>query len=121
MKKRLIILSTIVFSLFLTHNVYAASGDYTQAENIVTIDTTNVTDADDISFQASAQVNISGQSSATSFAHGAYHAQVEGKKNGRQFGMAADSSSIFWQEIETTAVATIDATTSAEFTGWIKM
>ena len=120
MKKVLSILSIIALSMFVTSTVYAAA--YTQADNVVTVDASTVADADDILFQASAQVNFTGVSEATSFAHAAYHTQVIGKKNGRQFGMAADSSSIFWLDISTAGdLLTVDATTSAEFTDFNKM
>ena len=116
MKKVLSILSIIALSMFLTSTVYAADTTYTQDTNVITITANNVTDAEDIEFQASAQVNFTGVSSETSFAHAAFHTQVIGKKNGRQFGMAADSSSIWWKDISTaTDLLTVDATTSLEF------
>ena len=122
MKKVLSILSLTALSMFLTSTVYAADTTYTQAENVVTITTTNVPDSDTINFQASAQVNFTGVSSPTSFAHAAYHTQVLGKKNGRQFGMATDSSSVFWNDISAAGdLLTVDATTSAEFTDFNKM
>jgi hypothetical protein len=127
MLKALSLLAAITFCLFTSSNVFAvdySQGDIGTAEaNIVTIVTAGVADADNIRFQASAQVRMSGHSVATAFAHGAYHTQVEGKKNGRQFGMASDSSSTFWLDIEPDgSVVTVDFTQSANFTGdWVKM
>lgn len=122
MKKGIAILGALALCIFMSYNVQAASGDYTQTDNIIVIETTNVTEADDIEFQASAQVTIVGQSSATNYAHSSFHNQALGKKQGRQFGMAGDSAVIFWESTETGVVlASITATSSDVFTGWTKM
>lgn len=121
MKKVLSILSILVLSLFLAYNAFAAN--YAQSDNLVTVSATNVSTADDIVFQASAQVAMSGASEATSFAHAAHHNQALGKKHGRQFGMAADTSTIWWDDIEDGTVLTITATSYTVFStaGWNKM
>ncbi len=122
MLKGLSFLAAIVFCIVTSNNAFAVAYAHPADSNLVTIVTDGVTDADDIIFQASAQVRMSGHSVATAFAHAAYHTQVEGKKNGRQFGMASDSSSTYWQDIETNDVITVTFTTSADFTGnWVKM
>lgn len=121
MKKGIATLSILIMSMFIAFSANGA--DYSQADNVVTVSAANVTGADNIEFQASAQVNIDGVSEETAFAHAASHSQVVGKKNGRQFGMASDNSSIWWLEIETTAVYDVAATTSAQFSnnGFIKL
>lgn len=130
MKKRLITLSAIALSIFLAYNVNAADVTYTQGTgdtaNIITIPTTDVAEVGDVTFQASAQVQMSGMSSPTAFAHAAYHSQVLAKTKGREFGMGSDSASVFWRDISADgATATTVAATSSDdvFTGdnWNKM
>ena len=119
MKKVITIFGAMAICVFLTGNAYSAA--YSQTNNIVTVSAANITEADDVVFQASAQVTFSGASVETNYAHAAFHDQVVGKKNGRQFGMTGEVSSIYWQSIESGTTTTINVTNSSLFSSWTKM
>lgn len=86
----------------------------------ITIDATaNVTGSSVIVFNPSAQVSISGGSAPTSFAVEAVHDAVQGKDVGQKYGMAADSSNVFWISASEAYTATT-ATNSSPFSSWNK-
>ena len=83
----------------------------------VTVNTTTIPGATNLVFQPSSQVLMRGQSIRTAFAAISGHAAVEGKEAGQHYGMASDSSNVFWQAAETNALPTSYATTnSSNFT-----
>ena len=126
MKKTLYTLLALASCGFFAASVNAASGDYVRNAGTgqIQIDATSMIAAGqtttNMTFQPSANVFMTGQSSATSFAHAAYHTQTEDKTNGRQFAMAADINVIYWANISDDAAAiapltAIAGTTSAAF------
>jgi len=105
---------------FMTSSAFAAANTAT-AGDALTVTVSNVTGASDLTFQPSAQVSISCESSATSFAAEAGHDAVQGKDAGQNYGMASDSSTVFWVNAKTTAYDTVSATNSTAFSSWYKM
>lgn len=103
MKKTLITLAAIAFSFVAVSNASAAAYDQDTDTFVVTVIGTNVNNAPNIVFGASSQVIVDGESEATAFAHAAYHKQVEDKKNGRQFAMHSDVSTLYWLDISAEA------------------
>ena len=83
----------------------------------ITVDTTVIPGGTDLVFQPSAQVNISGGSESGSFATMAGHEGTQGKDSGQNYGMASDSSNVFWVVAPATYTA-ITAVDSAAFTGY---
>jgi len=124
--KKIIYAASSIFLLLLSVNFsQAATGDITQTAKgaEVTIDTTNMTQAPDLKFKPSTNVNIFGRSSATAFAVAGYHDQVNGKASGQEYGMASDTNKMFAKDISATAATnTLSDTQSAKaFTGWYTM
>ena len=126
MKKKLLALCACVAFGMLASNSFAASGDMTRDDTgMITVDTTNMQNAgdiaDNITFQPSTNVRMTGLSSSTSFAQAGFHEQVEDKEGGRQFGMGADSNVIYWLNIseddngEDPEVAIADTTAADAF------
>lgn len=96
MVKKLTSFMAITVLLFCASMASAANMSQTDAGGAVTVDASNVTGANDVIFQPSSQVNISGASEETSFAAISGHQAVAGKEAGQNYGMAADSSNVFW-------------------------
>ena len=83
----------------------------------ITVDTsaTGIPGASDLVFQPSAQISISVSTVKTSFAATSGHDAVQGKEAGQNYGMASDSSNVFWVSALTTPYAAIDTTNSSFF------
>jgi hypothetical protein len=98
MKKTLLIAAGILFCVPIAHNALGAmSQDATTGT--VTITAGAVAGAQSITFDPSTNVQMNGNSMATSFAIGAYHSQALRKASGQAYGMAADSSKMYFQDI----------------------
>jgi hypothetical protein len=126
MKKLLLIAAGILLCASPAHNVFAADLDQDDAGETVTVDASTVPGAQDIEFNPSTNVVMTGASEATSFAIGAYHEQALNKTAGQSYGMAADTNSIFFQDLSPagTGDGTVTGTNASEFTtanGWFQM
>lgn len=73
---------------------------------------------DPIEFTPSTNVNIGGQSDATSFAINSWHEQASSKTAGQAYGMTSDSNKMFFMDISTTAGSAVTGTTAAAFSGY---
>jgi hypothetical protein len=85
------------------------------AQLVIPVSTTVIPGASNLTFQPSAQVSISASSEQTSFAVESGHDAVQGKEAGQNYGMAADSSNVFWVNSVTEAYGTVAATNSTAF------
>lgn len=130
MKKGLILVGAAMLTFAICQNAQSAAYVYnkTGPTTTITVAPTNIPNSENIVFQNSAQVVMAGSSDLTGYAHSSFHTQVNGKKNGRQFGMSGDVANIFWQDIETTGVVltSITVTNSSAFphgsgANWAKM
>lgn len=85
----------------------------------IAVNTTLIPGGTNVTFQPSSQVNIRGTSVRTSFAAISGHEAVKGKAAGQNYGMAADSSNVFWQAAPDTFPSTYANTNSGGFqSGW---
>jgi hypothetical protein len=113
MKKIFYVLAGLTFCVAITHNAHAL--DITQAAAGEAVKLTVLNSPTFDSFNPSTSVIMDGVSQPSQFAVGSYHQQVFQKKSGKAFGMASDSSAVWWLDISADnaavpAVATSDST-----------
>lgn len=121
MKKFSMFMALLAFGIFTSQSSIAAVSDAKTAGAAIVLDaTTNVPGSSVINFNPSAQVSISVSSDTTAFAVAGGHDAVQGKDQGQNYGMASDSSNVFWSNAGTTAYATVSASNSSAFSGWNK-
>lgn len=126
MKKLSLLLASIA-TLFLIANM-ATSADIAQVDAgdpvTIAVNTAVVAGATNVQFDPSAQVLMHGNSVREAFMAVSGHTSVQGKEAGQNYGMASDSSKVWWESAETdqiTNTSTFTATNSAGFTGnWLK-
>lgn len=68
----------------------------------MTVDKVKIPGAADVNFQPSSKVQMAGASQVTSFALISGHEAVRGKEAGQNYGMASDSSNVFWEQAPAT-------------------
>lgn len=85
------------------------------AQLVIAVDTGVIPGATNLTFQPSSQVSISASSERTNFAVAAGHDAVQGKEAGQNYGMASDSSNVWWISALATPYAAIDVTNSSYF------
>ena len=83
----------------------------------IAVDNTVIPGGTNVEFQPSSQVLVSGGSVRTSFAVMTGHEAVRGKEAGQNYGMAADSASVFWIAAPAT-YTDITATNSTAFSSY---
>lgn len=95
----------------------------------ITVNTGLINGAQDVAFDPSAQVLMHGASETTAFSAISGHEAVQGKDAGQNYGMASDSSKVWWisSDPDNTNTLSISNTTtwtdtnSSSFTGvWNK-
>lgn len=85
----------------------------------MTVNTAVIPGGTDVAFMPSSQVNVAGASVTTSFAAITGHQAVAGKEAGQNYGMAADSASVFWTAAAAT-FPTFTDTNSQTIVGWTR-
>ncbi|MDH3391663.1 MAG: hypothetical protein OEL85_07695 [Desulfobulbaceae bacterium] len=121
MKKRYILFLGLIACVLFAFNANAATIDQTTAGDEVSIqvNTTLIPGAPDpFTFTPSPQVNVSGASVQTCFAVHTMHQLAAGKENGRMFGMAADSATVFWADAPAGDYTDIVVTNSLAFAAY---
>lgn len=105
---------------FIASSAFATSFSQTAAGDAVTmtVDTGLIPGATNVSFQPSAQVNMAGASETTSFALVSGHEAVRGKEAGQNYGMASDSSNVFWIAAPADFPTDFADTNSTNISGW---
>lgn len=109
MKKTLCIVGLLFCIITITSTVQASM---TQTNGVVTITTAGVQGAQSIVFNPSSQVVMSGNTVSTSFVIASHHTQANLKKAGQQYGMAADSNSVWFKDISTATADVISTATN---------
>lgn len=123
MKKLAYSLLGLTLCFGMTQMAFAADLAQTAAGDQVTITVTTGNPPFD-AFTPSTNVIMDGATSAAGFAAAAYHSQVFQKKSGKEFGMASDSSAMWYNDISAAnaTATTVASTDSAVFSGnWEKM
>lgn len=121
MKKLIIAIAGLSLCATYAISVNAASLAQTAAGDDVTIAVTAGNPTFD-PFKPSTNVVVSGATTAASFAVGAYHLQVLGKKSGKAFGMASDANEVYYLDISgTTTAPTVTGTNSTAFSSYTAM
>lgn len=118
MKKTLYIAGAALFCALFATNSMAVDLVQSGAGQAVTIAVT-VPGAQDVSFNPSTNVIMSGQSDVTAFGVAGYHTQALGKDSGQAYLMTADENKMFFLDISangTPAGPTSSGTTKAAFT-----
>ncbi len=120
MKKIYCLLAGLTLCLFIAQNAQSLELIQADAGDPVTITVTNSFPFNP--FDVSTSVDMAGVTDETAFAVGAFHTMVDQKKSGKQFGMASDSSAMWFIDISETAAEAVAASNSGGFgTGWSKM
>ena len=88
----------ILLCAFSVNNTFAANIDNANPGETVTI-TVTVPGAQDVEFNPSTNVNILGESDATSFAVSGWHEQAVQKDSGQAYLMSADENKMFFMDI----------------------
>ena len=88
---------SILALCFMASSAFAAQNEAEAGAPLtVTVAAASIPGASDLIFQPSSQVSISAYSSKTAFAAEAGHDAVQGKDAGQNYGMASDSSNVYW-------------------------
>ncbi len=120
------LITAILGLFFIASSVSAAttnwdnsSADGPTGAVTIAVDNTTIPGAEPVVFEPSTQVNISGGSETTSFSAMAGHEAVKGKDAGQNYGMAADSSAVFWIK-SPAAYSAVTGTNSTALAGYHK-
>ncbi len=108
MKKIYLIAACFALSLMIAQGAYALTFDTSGGEAIA-MDTA---DPAFDPFTPSTNVSMKGRTAVAGFAISAVHDQVLAKKAGKLFGMASDSSAVFWKDVADTGDTFDDIDTS---------
>lgn len=117
MTKKFIFIAAILGLSFISSYASALTFSGEKGASIV-INATNVANSSPLRFEPSAQVNMAGGSEATCFAVIGGHDAVKGKEAGQNYGMAADSSNVFWIAAPATFPTTFADTNSTTISTW---
>ena len=121
MKKQFIIGLAFISAMLFTASVYAADYESANPGDSITIDASSVSGAQDPVFNPSPQVTILLNVGADKFATAAVHRQALDTTDGKEYGMAYDSTKIYFYDVSAvTTVVDITTSSSTAFsgTGW---
>ncbi len=116
MKKILLIATGIlIFTPFIQNAFSAALSQSGGGGTAVTVDAGNVAGAQDVTFNPSTNVVMSGVANSTQYAIGAYHTQALEKASGQAYGMASDANKIYFMDISQTGATPAVTGSNATF------
>lgn len=124
MKKFSLLIFALIALGFCATNSFAASYSTSTAGASMTVTATSVSQADNLVFNPSPKVFMTGISSNTGFAHDAVHESALGQEGGQQYGMAADSNKVYYLKASNLSVVTTVTSTDSSFfsnNGWATM
>lgn len=111
MKRISVFLLALMVMGFMTS--YAFAGSYsTTGGDTMTIDASGIPGADNLTFNPSPRVNMTGRSSAMGFAHNGVHQQALETEGGKAYGMASDTNRVFFVSVAADGSALVAVTTS---------